>query len=133
MIVGVADTHAALWLLFGDERLSIPARNFIDEAAAAQQEIGVSAISLAEVLYLSEKKRVPVDAYEAMNEALTDPDHVLSEVPLTAPMVAAMHNVSREQVPDMPDRIIAATSLHLKVPLITCDGRIQAAISHIIW
>lgn len=35
MIAGVADTHTAVWLLFNDARLSIPASRFIDDAAAA--------------------------------------------------------------------------------------------------
>jgi hypothetical protein len=36
MIAGVADTHAALWFLFGDPRLSATAKDLIDKAAAGQ-------------------------------------------------------------------------------------------------
>lgn len=55
MIAGVADTHAALWHLFNDKRLSAAAVDFIDQAAAQRQRIAVSAISLAEIVYLVEK------------------------------------------------------------------------------
>lgn len=55
MIAGVADTHAALWHLFDDKRLSATAANFIDRAAAHGQRIAVSAINLAEIIYLVEK------------------------------------------------------------------------------
>ena len=50
MIAGVADTHTALWYLFDDERLSVPAGDFIDQAAAERRRIVVSAISLAEIV-----------------------------------------------------------------------------------
>src|ERR1051326_5614307 len=32
MIAGIADTHSALWYLFDDERLSVAAGDFIDQA-----------------------------------------------------------------------------------------------------
>jgi predicted nucleic acid-binding protein len=36
-----------------------------------------------------------------------------------------VENISRSTVPDMPDRIISATALHLNLPLITKDHKIQ--------
>jgi PIN domain nuclease of toxin-antitoxin system len=59
IIAGVADTHAALWHVFDDSRLSKRAKVFIDEAAATSWKIAVSVISLAEIVYLIEKKRLP--------------------------------------------------------------------------
>jgi len=44
-----------------------------------------------------------------------------------------MQRVSREEVPDMPDRIIAGTALHFNVPVISRDGRICAATVKTIW
>jgi PIN domain nuclease of toxin-antitoxin system len=63
MIAGVADTHTALWYLFDDERLSVPAGDFIDQSAAVRRWIVVSAISLAEIVYLIEKSRLPANTY----------------------------------------------------------------------
>jgi len=37
----------------------------------------------------------------------------------------AMAQIPRSEVPDMPDRVIAATSLHLGLPLISKDRRIR--------
>jgi PIN domain nuclease of toxin-antitoxin system len=48
MIVGVADTHTALWHLFGDAKLSRAAADFIDAAAMNRHKIALSVISLAE-------------------------------------------------------------------------------------
>ena len=58
MIAGVADTHTALWYLFGDSRLSRRAKKFIDQAAAARRLIEISPISLAEIVYLIETSRI---------------------------------------------------------------------------
>ena len=49
MIAGVADTHAALWFLFGDLRLSTTAKDFFDKAAAARHKIVLSPISLGAI------------------------------------------------------------------------------------
>jgi PIN domain nuclease of toxin-antitoxin system len=81
MISGVADTHAALWYLFADSRLSDTARAAFDQAANARHKIALSVISLAEVVYLVEKGRLPASAYADLQEALRDPDHVLQERP----------------------------------------------------
>jgi predicted nucleic acid-binding protein len=35
--------------------------------------------------------------------------------------------VNAAQIPDMPDRIIAATAVHLNVPLISRDGKIRVS------
>jgi predicted nucleic acid-binding protein len=48
-------------------------------------------------------------------------------------MVDAMARVPRDQVPDLPDRIIAATALHLGVPLVTRDRQITASGIATIW
>jgi len=44
-----------------------------------------------------------------------------------------MRQVSRAEVPDMPDRIIAATALHLGVPLISRDRRISLSAVATVW
>jgi PIN domain nuclease of toxin-antitoxin system len=133
MIAGVADTHAAIWFLSGDPRLSAAAKDFFDKAAIARRKIVLSPISLAEVVYLIEKKRLPATAFDDLRAALSNPNHVLEEAPFTADVVAAMRQVSREAVPDMPDRIVSATAVFLGVPLISCDGRIRASNVQTVW
>jgi PIN domain nuclease of toxin-antitoxin system len=133
VIVGVADTHAALWYLYKNPRLSPTARTYMDDAARAGNEIAVSPISLAEIVYLVEKNRLPVSAYQELKAALADPDYVIEEAPFTVEVVETMRQVSRADVPDMPDRIVAATALHLRVPVISRDGRIRAANVRTVW
>jgi PIN domain nuclease of toxin-antitoxin system len=133
MIAAVADTHAALWYLFGDPRLSVPAKTFIDQAAGAGRKVVLSVISLAEILYLIEKNRLPFSAYEKLRQALGVVDYVIDEVPLTTGIVEAMRQVPRVDVPDMPDRIVAATGVCFGVPLISRDGRIRASNIQTVW
>jgi PIN domain nuclease of toxin-antitoxin system len=133
MIVAVADTHTAIWYLFGDPRLCSAALEFMEGATANGTKIAVSAITLAEVVYLTEKGRVPEGTLEAVLKALRRPDGALEEVPVSAVIVEHMQYVSRMEVPELPDRIIAATALQLSVPVISRDRKIQAARLATIW
>jgi PIN domain nuclease of toxin-antitoxin system len=133
MIAAVADTHTALWHLFDDARLSAAAGAAISEAATARRKIAVSTISLAEVVYLIEKNRLPASAYGELTDALADPEHVFTEAVFTASIVQAMRQVSRAEVPDMPDRIVAATAVYFGVPVISRDRRIRAASLKTLW
>jgi PIN domain nuclease of toxin-antitoxin system len=133
MIAGVADTHTALWYLLKNPRLSATARQFMDDAAAAGHDIVLSPISLAEIVYLVEKNRLPASAYHELKNALADPDCVIEEAPFTVEIVDAMRQVPRADVPDMPDRIVAATGVYLGVPVISCDGRIRSSSVHTVW
>jgi PIN domain nuclease of toxin-antitoxin system len=133
VIAGVADTHEALWYLLRNSSLSATARRFMDDAAAAGQDIVVSPISLAEIVYLVEKNRLPASAYEDLKNALADPEYVIEEAPFHGEIVEAMLKVSRADVPDMPDRIVAATGIYFDVPVISRDGRIRSSSVKTIW
>jgi len=133
MIAAVADTHTALWHLFDDARLSAAAGAFISEAATARRKIAISTISLAEVVYLIEKNRLPLSAYEELTQALSDPEHVFTEAVFTAAIVQAMRQVSRAEVSDLPDRVVAATAVYFDVPVISRDKRIRAANLKTVW
>ena len=133
MIAGVADTHTALWYLYNDERLSGKAGEFIDSAAEMGRHIVVSTISLAEIVYLIEKNRLPSSAYIDLKAALGDPEHVFKEAHLTGQVVDAMSRIPRNEIPDMPDRIVAATAAWLGVAVISRDGRIRSANIQTIW
>jgi PIN domain nuclease of toxin-antitoxin system len=94
---------------------------------------GVSSITLAEVVYLIEKNRLPPSVYEELTQALADPEHVFTEAVFTAAIVQAMRQVLRVEVPDMPDRIVAATAVYFDVPVISRDNRIRAASVKTVW
>jgi PIN domain nuclease of toxin-antitoxin system len=58
---------------------------------------------------------------------------VLAEIPINVSIVQTMTRIARDAIADMPDRIIAATALHLQVPLISRDATIQASSVETIW
>jgi PIN domain nuclease of toxin-antitoxin system len=133
VIAAVTDTHPALWYLLKNPSLSERARRFIDEAAAQGRTVVVSSVSLAEIIYLTEKKRIPASAYEELRIALQDPEFVVQAVAVDSHIVDAMRQVPRDDVPDLPDRIVAATALFFGVPVISRDGRIRASSVQTLW
>lgn len=102
-------------------------------AVAQGDNVGFSSITLAEIVYLTERQRVPPDTLTGLTAALDLPNSVLVEVPFERRIAEAMVRVDRSEVPDLPDRIIVATALHLGVPLVTRDGKIQASGIATIW
>ena len=48
-------------------------------------------------------------------------------------IVDAMRQVPRAAVPDMPDRIVAATAVYFGTSAISRDGRIRAANIQTVW
>jgi PIN domain nuclease of toxin-antitoxin system len=133
MIAAIADTHAAIWYLFSDPRLGRAASAFIDATVAAGNHIGVSSISLAEMVYLVEKARIPANALNDLHNAIADPKAVLKHVPLDEDVAMKMTEVPRQDVPDLPDRVIAATALLRGVPVLSRDGRIRSSSVRTIW
>ncbi len=133
MVVAIADTHAVIWYLFDDARLSILAKETFHSAVMQGQFIGVSAISLIEIVYLEERDRVPSGTGERLLMALNDTNSVLQECPVDIGVALALLQVDRAEIPDMPDRIIAATALHLNVPVISRDSKIRDSQIQTIW
>ena len=129
----VADTHAAIWYILDDPRLSTDARNEMESAAQSGLPIYVPSITLVEIVYLVEKGRFTEELIRRLLEALRNPNNVLCLAPLDLSVVQALQQIPREQVPDMPDRIIAATALALELPLVTRDGKIMASKVKTIW
>jgi PIN domain nuclease of toxin-antitoxin system len=130
----VADTHAIIWYLVEPERLSQAALDALEGAITAGEPVYISAISLIEICYLIEKRRIASDLLQRILAVLNEPDPSLIVVPIDLAISIAVQNIDRDTVPDMPDRIIAATALHLNLPLVTRDRKIQASQSIItIW
>ena len=129
----VLDTHTVLWYLERSQKLSSIARTAIENAIGEARDVYISAISLIEIVYLVERRRLPLAAIQRLQSALIDPKSGIFIASVDANVANALQNVPRDAVPDMPDRIIAATALHLGFPLITRDRRLQSAGIETIW
>lgn len=134
MIVAVADTHAVHWFLEDDPRLSRTAGDFMDSVEATLgQQIAISSISLVEMVYHVEKGRIARALYSDLINRLSDTNAAFIEIPVDRSIAQAVALITRDQVPDMPDRIIAATALHLNVPVISRDSKIKLSSIQTIW
>jgi PIN domain nuclease of toxin-antitoxin system len=129
----VVDTHALVWYLFSSKRLSVAAFSAIEEALRNGEPVCVSAISVVELIYLVEKGRLPRDFLVGVQGVLNDPESGFVPVPLDAIVATRVEQVPREIVPDLPDRVVAATALQLGLALVTCDSQIQATKLPTIW
>ncbi|MFN8024739.1 MAG: type II toxin-antitoxin system VapC family toxin [Acidimicrobiales bacterium] len=114
------DTHALLWWIAGDKRLSKVAKRSIDRAT----RIDVSAISLWEVAMLSEKGRIELDRPIGVwaNDLAVTPG--VSVRPVDAPIAVAAAQL-HEFHGDPADRLIVATVIDSRVALVTKDDRIR--------
>lgn len=133
MIAALADTHAVIWYLSNDVRLSAQARATMQTAADDGNQIAVSSISLIEMVYLVEKARISGGQFSQLISVLRDPTQMLLEIPVNAEIARMMTRIPFAQVSDMPDRVIAATALHLNVPLISRDRKIQLKEIVTVW
>ncbi|BAZ14275.1 PilT protein domain protein [Calothrix sp. NIES-4071] len=122
----VVDTHTIVWYLIEPEQLSENAIQALDQAVNTGQFIYVSAISIVEICYLVERYRLPELVLQRLLEVSDTSEQIIITQPLNRIIAETLPQISRDIVPDMPDRIIAATALHLGVPLITCDEKIRA-------
>lgn len=64
----VADTHAVIWYLFKDKRLSAIAQHTLDMA----DTIYIPTIVLVEIVYLTERKRITTQTWDRLLNELSD-------------------------------------------------------------
>jgi PIN domain nuclease of toxin-antitoxin system len=129
----ILDTHAVVWAFLDLKRLSAVARTTLEAANRRHDTVYVSAISIVEITYLIEKNRLPAETKSRLLVEADNPDSNLRIVPLDRDIAERIEQISRDAVPDMPDRIIAATAVHLGVPLITRDAKLRAAELKTVW
>jgi PIN domain nuclease of toxin-antitoxin system len=125
MIGYVTDTHALLWHISKDSRLSNIAKAVFDKADIGKETIVVPSIVLVECVYLAEKKRIERKRVDEILAKISQKQYPYKLAQIDADTIYAMEKVDRNKVPDMPDRIITAIALQLSLPLISKDGKIR--------
>src|SRR4051794_40920797 len=123
----VADTHTMAWYLADLSRLSPAADAALTAAIAGGDPVLVSTVTVVELTYLVEPGRVPASLRQVVLDTARRPNAGIRFVPFDVHCAEAMARVPRDLVPDMPDRMIAATAVHLKLPLVTADHRIRTS------
>ena len=115
------DTHALIWLMFGDSKLGEKALAAI-RGACAEDRAYVSAITPWEIGVLVRKKRIDLyrDVLVWVRDALSLPG--LKLTPLEPEIAVASTRLPFEMHADPADRILVATARHLGATLVTADG-----------
>jgi len=116
------DTHAWVWWAAEPGKLSTRARKAIETS----DEIGVSAISPWEVATLVARGRLALDRDVLIwvRQALALPKLIL--VPLSPEITVDSTSFGPGFPGDPADRILGATALRLRIPLVTRDRRLRA-------
>jgi len=130
----VLDAHALIWHLQGSDSLSPTARSILDDVDAGKAGAVVPSIVLVEMVYLAEKKRIPSESLDAALRCFREGGENYQLAALDLAVIEGLKQIPRSMVPDMPDRIIAATALAMDLPLLSTDSQIAALGEiEVIW
>lgn len=118
----VLDTHIWIWWVQGDDRLTTPQSQAIQENET--DSLGVSAISCWEVAKLVEKGRLqlPVDLEKWFELALAYPGIEL--LPISPAISIASTKFPSDFSHDPADQLIAATAQAYGCSLVTSDAKL---------
>lgn len=134
----VADTHALVWFLEADGRLSARAQEVLQQA---QQDpaggIIVSVASRLDLHYLRRAGRFSPADVQRWWAVTEDPSWNISSAAITGALVAHFDSAVLAALRDPWDRLITATAIDLGVPLVSKDRAITAVAEtgavQVIW
>ncbi|GAK60957.1 PilT-like protein [Candidatus Vecturithrix granuli] len=130
----VVDSHALIWHLQNARALSSKVRQIFLQVDHGQATAVIPTIVLVEMTYLAEKKRIAETLVQTVFTLLGTGSENYQLAPLDLEIVTNLTNIPRVVVPDMPDRLIAATALTLNLPLISRDMKIMNLTEiEVIW
>ena len=118
----VTDTQALVKFMMGKKVINDRAHQAFLSADKAESTIIIPAIVLMEVLYLFEKNRIDISLFQT--EDLLKSQNYQFE-PLSLEILKTASQIT--DIPELHDRLIAATARYLDIPLITNDPAIRAS------
>jgi PIN domain nuclease of toxin-antitoxin system len=121
----VADAHALIWYFLDDpdRRLSSAALGALEESAAIDGVV-VSVAPVVDLWYVIRTRQTFTD--DQLGELvglLHDPSSPLEAAPVTLEVAAAFQRIPRDALGDPWGRFIGATTMALKLPLVTRDRK----------
>lgn len=115
------DTHILIWLLVAPENLSSKARKAI-LAARKSGALAISAISLWEIAWLAENKRVKIDVN--VGSFVRKCASYVEVLPITQEIAVRSVQFPKSYPSDPQDRMIGATAIVEGIRLLTNDKSI---------
>jgi len=113
----LADTVAIVRHLCQHPALGPQAAQILRDADAGKHRIYISAITLMEILYLSEAKRVQLQLDEFVQLVSSSANYKIADVDSEVVLVAS----GIDDVPELHDRVIVGTAKWLDIPILTSD------------
>lgn len=130
MAVFVADTHSLVWYFTGSAKLGQKALQAFRDASLGKGIIVVPTVVLAEIMDISEKKRMKVD-YEELLERIENSGN-FEIYPLDVDVLRMARGIT--SIPELHDRVIVATAKLLDAKLLTKDQNVQkSGVVEAIW
>ncbi|MBI3600183.1 MAG: PIN domain-containing protein [Nitrospinae bacterium] len=93
--------------------------SILDDTEQGKNHLYISVISIVEIMYLSEKRRIKINLAETLNIINNSANY--SIVDLTPNIVIIAKNI---KFPELHDRLIIATAKFLEIPILTSDKEI---------
>ncbi len=128
-MIALLDTVAVVRHFSGAGRIGKKAADILDNIEAGSDLLLISAISLMEILYLSEKNRIPVDLTETLRMIQASESYAV--VDLNAEILKVASAIDFRE---LHDRLILATAMWFEVPVLSSDREFQQVEGiEIIW
>lgn len=126
----VGDAHALFWYLTASPRQGRAASAAFDEADAGNARIHIPAIVLAELFYLNEKLKRPIDFRDVFKRMSGASQFVLHTFAPDDVLDFDAHSA----IPEMHDRMIVGLAHRLGCPCITKDQSItNSGLVAVVW
>lgn len=127
------DTHALVWYLQGSSRLSASTRAALDGAIRLGGVV-VSAGVLFDLVYLTEKGKLPFNAMRLVRDVIADVGLPFSLAPVNIWVMDYFTEPGTVKLADPWDRLIVATAASQGLTLVTRDERITGSgLVSTIW
>jgi len=127
----VTDTHSLIWHMTDEPKLSRKAKRIFQKVDNIQEYIFIPCIIFFELLYLIEKKKIAGDFDRFLAMVSSSKNYKIE--PLCLPIIEKSRKIPRERIADPWDRLIAAPSVHLNLPLIPRDESLRKIGLEIVW
>jgi PIN domain nuclease of toxin-antitoxin system len=118
----LADTVTIIRHFSGTGRIGRKARTILEGVEEGDHHLFLSTVSLVEILYLSEKKRIMINLGESLD--IIDDSANYSIVDLTTEIVKFAEKID---FPEIFDRLIISTARYLGVHILTSDRAIRSS------
>lgn len=125
----LADTVTVIRHFSKTGKIGKRAKAVLQEADLGYDAIYISVVSLVEIMYLAQKKRIGIDLAKTMKTINNSTNYVI--VNLSPEIVSAAEAIEFYEI---FDRLIVATAKFLNIPIITSDGKIKDILGiEVVW